>query len=69
MRWRTSARALPSVQTDVMMITAGGDKRGVIPVALHQFKSEDIAIKIQRTLEIGDFQMDMANAHPRIDWF
>jgi len=25
--------------------------------------------KIQRALEIGDFEMDMADAHPRIDWF
>ncbi len=69
MRWRTSARALPSVQTDVMMITAGGDKRGIIAVALHQFKSEYATIKIQRTLEICDFEMDMADADARIDRF
>jgi hypothetical protein len=52
-----------------MMITAGGDKRGVIAVALHQFKSEYATIKIQRAIEIGDFEMDMADADARIDWF
>jgi hypothetical protein len=52
-----------------MVIATGGNKRRFTSVAFHQFKSEDIAIKIQRALEIGDFQMDMANPHPRIDWF
>jgi hypothetical protein len=52
-----------------MMITASGNKRGFVAVAFHQFKSEDATIKIQRALKIGDFEMDMADAHPRIDWF
>lgn len=69
MWWRTCAGALPSVQPNVMVIATGGNKRRFTSVAFHQFKSEDIAIKIQRALEIGDFQMDMANPHPRIDWF
>ena len=50
-----------------MMITASGNKRGFVAVVFHQFKSENATIKIQRTLEIGDFEMDMADAHPRID--
>ncbi len=52
----------------MMMITAGGNKRGVIAVAFHQFKSEYATIKIQHALEIGDFEMDVADADTRIDW-
>ena len=52
-----------------MMITASGNKRGFVAVAFHQFKSEDATIKIQRALEIGDFEMDVADADARIDWF
>ena len=52
-----------------MMITASGNKRGFVAVAFHQFKSEDATIKIQRALAIGDFEMDMADTHLRLDWF
>ena len=51
--------ALPGVQSDVMMITAGGNesRSGIQP--LHQLEPEHAAIKSKRAIEIGDLEMDV----------
>ena len=50
-----------------MMIAAGGNERRLLAKALRQFKTEHAAIKRQRPIEIGNLQMDVANADARID--
>ncbi len=65
-RWRT-ARALPRVQPDVMMIAARRNERRLRTKPLLQFKAQHVAIKFQRAFEVGDFQMHMADADVRID--
>ena len=42
--------------------------RGLRAKALLQFKAQHIAIKSQRPFEVGDFQMNVADADTRINW-
>ena len=51
----------------MMMIAAGGQERGLSPKALLQLEAEHAAIKGERAIEIGDLQMNMADANARID--
>jgi hypothetical protein len=53
-RWRT-AETFPRVQSDVMMISPGGNKRCFCPQALHQFKPEHAAVKSERAFQIRNF--------------
>ena len=58
--------ALPGVEPDVMMIAAGGNERRAAH-PLHQLETEHAAIEVQRAIEIGDFEMHMADANAGID--
>ena len=58
----------PRVQPDMMMITTGGEERGLASVTLREFKSEHIAIKCKRPIEVRDFQMDMSDADLGVNW-
>src|ERR1043166_7072524 len=49
------------------MIPAGGQKRRFLPVTLSELKAEHITIKAQRPIEISDFQVDVPNAHVRMN--
>ena len=51
-RRRRCADAGPGVQADVMVIAAGGNKSGLGPISLHQFKAEHPAVKVECALEI-----------------
>jgi hypothetical protein len=57
-----AAFAFPGVETDVVMIAAGGDERGVRAQALHQLEAEHAAIEAKCAVEIGDLEMDMPDA-------
>ena len=61
-RRRRHAFAVPGIQTDVMMITAGGNKSRLITIFHHQLKTQQAAIKIERALQVGNFEMHMTNA-------
>ena len=61
---RLAAVTLPSVQSDVMMIPARGEKCGRRSKALRQFKPKHIAIKSKRAFQVRHFQMHMT--HPDI---
>ncbi len=52
----------------MMVIAAGRDERRLAAIALDQLKAEHAAIKAERALDIGDFEMDMADANTRVDW-
>src|SRR5439155_4797301 len=65
---RRPVSALPSVESDMMMITARGNKGRFVAVSLCQLKSENAAVKIECPLQISHLQMHMPDAHPRINW-
>jgi hypothetical protein len=51
----------------MVMIAARGNERGLLAVALGQFETEHPAIKAKRPFEIGDLQVDMADANSGIE--
>lgn len=51
----------------MMVATAGGEERGLRNKALPELKAEDAAAKIQRTREIGNLQVYVADVDSRID--
>src|ERR1700709_2786256 len=57
-RWM-AALALPGVQPDVVVITARRNECRLVAVTLHDLEAEHAAIKSQRAVEIGDFEMNM----------
>jgi hypothetical protein len=66
-RWRRTARAFPSVQSDVMVVTASGKKRRLPTKTLRQFEAEYIAIKYQRTFKFSHFEMHVADLNTWIN--
>ena len=66
-RRRFSAQALPRVQSDVMVITPGREKRGLIFEALRQLKAVYIAIESQGAIQIRNFQVDVADRDGGVD--
>src|SRR2546421_9966980 len=58
MGWRTTL-TFPGVQSDVMVITASGKEGRLGSITLREFKSEHIARKCKRPIEVRDFQMDV----------
>jgi hypothetical protein len=50
-----------------MVIAASRDKCRLRPPALHQLEAEHAAIEFQRALDIGNLEMDMADASAGID--
>ena len=48
------------------MVAAGRDEGGAGPGG-RDLKTQHAAIEIERPLQIGDLQVDMADAHPRVD--
>lgn len=65
-RWGTIG-TLPGVQTDVMVVAASRDKRSLIAVSLSKFKAQYVAVKSQRPFQIGNLQMNVADADPGIN--
>ena len=63
---RRAAEALPGVEPDMVVIAAGGDEGRARPAGGHR-ETQHAAIEIERPLQVGDLQVDMADAHPRID--
>jgi hypothetical protein len=51
----------------MVMIAAGGDKRGLAAEPLHQFEAKHAAIEVECAIDVGDLQMHAADAHARID--
>src|SRR5664280_3628336 len=64
---RISAQALPRIETDMVVITAGGDEGRLRPEALHEFETEHAAVEIERALQVGDLQVNVSNAERGID--
>jgi hypothetical protein len=50
-----------------MMITAGGEERGLVSETLREFESENIAIERNCPIKVGDLQMNMSDADSRMN--
>ena len=66
-RRRRTARALPRIQPDVMMIAACRKKHRLLPVTLRHLEAQYIAIETKRAVEIGYLEMYMADADTGVD--
>ena len=66
-RRRRAAQALPSIHSQMMVITGRRKKRRALPKPLRHLKSQNPAIKVQRPRNIRHPQMYMPNVHARIN--
>src|ERR1051325_5240464 len=66
---RRTALALPCVEADVVVITAGGKKRSLTTITLREFKAEHVTVEPNRPFQVSDFQMYMTNANVWMQWF
>ena len=62
-----AAAALPCVETDVMVVATGAEKRRAAPHPLGDVESEDPLVEGQRAIEIRDFQVHVADIDPGVD--
>ena len=67
-RRRQPSLASPRVQSDVVMATARREKRAAAVVLLRQLEAEHVPLEAHRPFEVGDFQVDVSDAHVRVDW-
>ncbi len=51
----------------MMVIPSSGKERGLAPESLSDGEAEDVAVKLNRPVQIRDFQMDVADACLRVD--
>ena len=71
-RRRTGAGALPRVDPDVVVVVAGGEEGGVeaaLAAVGRHAEPEGVAIERQRAVEVGDPEVDVADADGRVDGF
>src|ERR1700719_4094051 len=73
-RRRIPAQTFPRVQANVMVIPACRQKRRGVTHALHDLEAQHAGIKVESTIQVGDFEMDVADADSGIhrkgsDWF
>ena len=61
-----AALTLPGVEPDVVVVAARRDERRA-GAALGELEAEHAAVEAQRALQIGDLEMDVADARPGID--
>jgi hypothetical protein len=69
-RARRGSRAtstLPSVESDVVMITTGRKKGGAVTESLPHLEAQYARTKHQETVEIGNFQVNVDKAGSEID--
>ncbi len=64
---RLAAKAFPGIQADVMVIATSGDEGRLAAVTLSELKAEDAAVEIQGAIQVGDFQVDVADADAGMD--
>ena len=65
-RRRRTAGTFPGVERNVMMISARREKHRVRPVARGDFKTEDVAIKLQRAVDLRNLEVYVANSNLRM---
>jgi len=66
-RGRGAGLAFPGVEADVVVVTAGGDEGGLVAVALGELEAEDVDVEVESAFEVGDFEVDVADASVGVD--
>ena len=66
-RRRQAAFALPRVQADMMVVAARREECRLRSVTLGDLEAQHIAIEAERAIEVGDFEMHVADGYARID--
>jgi len=66
-RRRLASGALPCVQSDVTMVTTGRQECRLRPKSLSDIKAEHVAIKCQRAVQVGHFQVNVTDPDVRAD--
>lgn len=61
-RGRTAAAAFPGVESDVVVVAAGGNERGLRAEALGDFEPEHTAVEGKGSVEVGDLEVDVTDA-------
>jgi hypothetical protein len=51
----------------MMMVAAGGEKRGLVSKSLCHLEAEHVAIETERAFEIGDLQVNVPDPDARVD--
>ena len=62
-----AALALPGVEADVVVVAARGKEDCVLPVPLHHVEPEHAVVEREGALQIGDLEMDVADADLGLD--
>src|SRR5690348_339338 len=62
-----AALRLPRVQSDVVVVAAGGDERGLLAVAGEDVEPQDADVEAERALEVGHLQVHVPDVHAGID--
>lgn len=62
MRWGRAVQAFPGVQGNVVVVSACRQKRCRIAHALRDRKSQYVAVKGKRAIQVGDLEMDVTDA-------
>src|SRR4029079_6482860 len=65
-RWRTTT-AIPSIETYVVMVTTGRNKRRLITHTLPQLATEHVAVEPEGAVKIGDLQVHMTYSNVGIN--
>jgi hypothetical protein len=64
---RRTAATLPGIEPDVMVITARREECGAVPHLLHEIKAKCFAVKRDRTGQVCDFEVDVADTRLGMD--
>jgi len=66
-RGRRCSFRVPGIEADVVVVTTGGDESGVVTDPLLQLEAEHAAVEVQRPVELGHFEMHVADVDAGVD--
>src|SRR5436853_5269436 len=58
---------MPGVEADVVVIAASGNESRIVAQALLQLEAEHPAVEVQGPIDVGDFEMDVADVDTGVD--
>ena len=66
-RRRPTSAGLPCVQSDVVVVAARAEERGLIAHSLGHLEPEDARVERDGAVQVSDLQVDMADDGPGVD--
>src|ERR1051325_8412765 len=63
-RRRLGAAALPGIEAEMVVIVAGGDERGAVPVTRDEVESEHAAVEPDGAVEIAHLEVNVSDVRP-----